>query len=268
MVEMWWKVSISRQSELLNISKSSLYYKREYSDSELNIMYEIDCIYTEFPYYGSRRISKSLEKKWYKVGRKKTKTYMSIMWITAIYPKKRTSIPDKQNKKYPYLLKDVEITKPNQVWSTDITYIKIPWWFVYLMAVIDWYSRYIIAWDVWVSMDWHFCNAVLRKALAKGKPEVFNSDQWSQFTSNDFISILNDHWVTISMDWKGRCYDNILVERLWRTIKYEDIHIHEYTSAEEVYYGLNLYINRYNHRRLHQSLNYCTPWSVYLPCKE
>ena len=264
MIEENIQISITKQAELLSVSKSSHYYEHIYTESELKIMSEIDKIYTEQPYYWSRRISISLERLGYKVWRKKTRTYMHIMGIKAIYPTKNTSKGNKEHKKYKYLLKWVEIVRINQVWSTDITYIKIPGWFVYLMAVIDWYSRYIIAWDISVSMDWFFCNSVLKKALEQWTPEIFNSDQWSQFTANEFISIIESHWIQVSMDWVGRCYDNILIERLWRTIKYEDIHIHEYQNPKEVYHGLDLYINRYNHYRLHQSLNYKTPWSVFL----
>ena len=188
---------------------------------------------------------------------------MWIMGIVAIYPKPKTSIANKEHQKFPYLLKDLVIERPNQIRSTDITYIKIPWWFVYLVAIIDWYSRYIISRDIGTTMDKELCIWVLKKALSKATPEIFNSDQWSQFTSNDFIRVLQEKDIQISMDGKWRCYDNIIVERLWRTIKYEDIHINEYQTPTEVYHGLSLYIEKYNKRRIHSSLDYKTPEQVY-----
>lgn len=263
MIEKHENLSIARQCKLLCTSRSSYYYDPWYSENDLEIMACIDQIYCEFNCYGSRRISAELKKLWHDVWRKKARKYMSIMGITAIYPKPRTSISNKQHEKYPYLLKGVEINRANQVWSTDITYIKIPWWFVYLMAVIDWYSRYIIAWDIWTSMDSNFCNWVLEKALLQWTPEIFNSDQWSQFTSPTFTNMLKAAWVSISMDGVWRCYDNIRIERLRRTIKYEDIHINEYQTPREVYQWLSLYLHKYNNRRLHSSLNYSTPAEYY-----
>jgi putative transposase len=226
-------------------------------------MDQIDEIYTEYPYYWSRRIYRELHNRGYPIWRKKTRKLMQVMGIIAIYPKKKTSIPNNANKKYPYLLEWTEVIRANQVRSTDITYIKIPWGFVYLMAVIDRYSRYIVAWDIGISMDADFCCSVLKKALSLGNPEIFNSDQWSQFTSNEFLEILENKSIQVSMDGKGRCYDNIRIERLWRTIKYEDVHIHEYQTPNEVYLWLSLYINKYNNSRLHSSLDYHTPSQFY-----
>ena len=263
MIESTRKVTITRQSALLMVSKSSYYYEHQYTEHELEIMDQIDAIYTEHPYYGSRRMYRELHIRWYPIWRKRTRKYMEIMGIVAIYPKKRTSIPDQSHKKYPYLLKGVAIDSPNHVWSTDITYIKIAWGFVYLMAVIDRYSRYVIAWDIGISMDADFCCSVLRKALSLWTPTIFNSDQWSQFTSNEFIAILENKSIQISMDWLWRCYDNIRIERLWRTIKYEDIHIHEYQTPNDVYHWLSLYINKYNNARIHSSLDYHTPSQFY-----
>lgn len=226
-------------------------------------MAQIDEIYTEHVYYWSRRISQELKQRWYSVWRKKTKTYMWIMGICAIYPKKNTSKPNIEHQKFPYLLKWVEITKSNQVWSTDITYIKLPHGFVYLMAVIDWYSRKIIARDISPIMDKMFCCGVLQKALDQWKPEIFNTDQWSQFTSHSFIEILEKQQISISMDGVWRCYDNIRIERLRRTIKYEDIHINDYQTPIDVFHWLSLYITKYNNTRLHSSLWYRTPSHVY-----
>ena len=226
-------------------------------------MNEIDLIYTEHIYYWARRISAELKRLGYNVGREKAKTYMEKMCICAMYPKKRTSIPDKDHLIYPYLLKWVKIVRPDQVWSTDITYIKLPWGFVYLLAIIDRYSRKVIAWDVSPSMDKEFCCGVLEEALLLWKPKIFNSDQWSQFTSKDFTSLLENAEVKISMDGVGRCFDNIRIERLWRTVKYEDIHLNEYQKPIDAYHGLKTYFNKYNNSRLHSALWYRTPSEVY-----
>lgn len=214
-------------------------------------------------YYWARRISAALKKLGYPIGRKKARSYMRAMWICALYPEPKTSISNKEHAKYPYLLKWVAITHPNQVRSTDITYIKVRGWFVYLLCIIDRYSRKIIAWDVSTTMDVWFCLWTLQKGLEQWKPEIFNTDQWSQFTSNEFTWILLENSIQISMDGKGRYADNIIVERLWRTIKYEDIHIHDYQTAIDVYHWLALYIHKYNTSRLHSSLWYNTPDSVY-----
>lgn len=264
MVVVGLEVSKSRQTELLWISRSSLYYQKEYSLDEKDIMNLIDEIYTDHVYYWSRRISAELKKRWHKIWRKKVKKHMQIMWICAMYPKKKTSIANKENKKYPYLLKWIEITKPNQVRSTDITYIKIPGWFVYLLAVLDRYSRKVIAWDVSPSMDKEFCCGVLKKALSQATPEIFNSDQWSQFTSSEFTELLENANVKISMDGLWRCFDNIRIERLWRTVKYEDIYLNEYKTSIDVYHGLANYFNKYNNSRLHSSIWYKTPSEVYV----
>lgn len=256
-------ISQNRQAELAHISTSSLYYKSTLSELDNKIMNEIDLIYTEHIYYWARRISKELKRRGYAVGREKTRTYMEKMYICAMYPKKNTSIPNKDHQVYPYLLRWVKITRPNQVWSTDITYIKLPWGFVYLLAIIDRYSRKVIAWDVSSSMDKEFCCGVLKKALLLWKPEIFNSDQWSQFTSKDFTDLLETAEVKISMDGVGRCFDNIRIERLWRTVKYEDVHLNEYHTPIDTYHGLTIYFNKYNNSRLHSSLWYRTPSEAY-----
>lgn len=248
---------------MLWISISSLYYHHEWREEELEIMGKIDEIYTEDPCYWARRISAELKRQWYKIGKKKVKKYMREMRISAVYPKRNTSIPNKSHKKYPYLLRGKEVSRPNEVRSTDITYIKLPGGFVYLLAIMDRYSRKIIAWDISPSMDKEFCCGVLRKALSLGIPEIFNMDQGSQFTSQEFLELLEKEWIKISMDGVGRCFDNIRMERLWRTLKYEDIHLHDYQTPIELYHGLSLYIERYNNRRLHSSLGNRTPSEVY-----
>lgn len=264
MIEKTASMSITRQTSLLCVSKSSYYHKPVYSDDELEVMEQIDAIYTEHCYYGSRRMSKELQYRWYAVGRKKARRYMQIMGIYAIYPPPKTSIGNKQHTVFPYLLKDMNVMRPNQVRSTDITYIKIPWWFVYLVAIIDRYSRYIVTWDVGIMIDAQLCIWVLQKALHIAKPTIFNTDQWSQFTSKKFVQTLQTANIQISMDGQWRCYDNIAIERLWRTIKYEDIYINDYQTPLQVYEWLSKYIEKYNTRRLHSALDYKTPQEVYL----
>lgn len=188
---------------------------------------------------------------------------MIKMWIEAIYPKKNTSIWNKEHEKYPYLLNWYKITRPNQVWATDITYIKLKHWFIYLIAIIDWYSKYIISWELSMSLDTEFCLSALKKALIKWKPDIFNTDQWSQFTSKEFTTILKENWIQISMDWKWRRMDNIFTERLWRTIKYEEVYLNNYETPKEAYHSLSIYIDKYNTKRLHSSLWYKTPIEIH-----
>lgn len=265
MIELWnTEISVSKQTELLSISRSFLYHTEKSTEYEEKIMEEIDKIYLEKPFYWARRINKELELIWYKnVWRYKVWELMKKMWIEAIYPKKKTSIPNKENKIYPYLLKDIKITKINQVWSTDITYIKLNKWWLYLMVVIDWHSRKIISWKLSNTLDIEFCIEWLKEALEKYKPEIFNSDQWSQFTSIKFTNILEENKVQISMDWVWRCLDNIYVERFWRSLKYEDIYIKKYENVTDAYKWIDEYIKFYNSKRIHQSLNYEYPDTVW-----
>lgn len=188
---------------------------------------------------------------------------MRKMALEAIYPKKNTSIPNKQHKIYPYLLRDMKIEKINQVWATDITYIKMARGFVYLVAIIDWYSRYVLAWDLSVSMEVDFCVNALKEALERAKPEIFNSDQGSQFTSLEFTGVLKENGINISMDGRGRCLDNIFTERLWRSVKYEEVYLKDYQNPLDAYDNLKKYFNFYNNERLHQSLDYQTPAQMY-----
>lgn len=234
------------------------------NEKDIFLMNLIDEIYTERPFYGKRRICAELQQRGFLVGVKKVRSLMQRMGLEAIYPKPKTSIPNSHHKKYPYLLKNVPITKVNQVWSTDITYIRLSKGFVYLVAVIDWFSRYVLSWRLSLTLEKDFCIEALQEALSLSTPEIFNSDQGSQFTSSDFTGILEDKNVQISMDGKGRCLDNIFVERLWRSVKYEDIYLKEYTSPMEVQQGLKNYFHFYNHSRLHQSLDYQTPAQIYL----
>lgn len=259
------QVSIERQCELLGLSRSSYYYQGVEMNIENNetLMKEIITIHTLFPYMGSRRIREQLSKRNYKISRKKVTSLMALLKIRAIYPKPNLSIPNKAHKKYPYLLKGLEINRPNHVWCTDITYIKIGTGFMYLTAVIDVYSRFIVAWEISNSLSKDFCINVVKKALKNGKPEILNTDQGVQYTSNDFIELLEKNDIKISMDSKGRALDNIWIERFWRNVKYEEIYLKEYKSTIELYRGIRNYIDFYNNGRGHQSLDYNEPILVY-----
>lgn len=224
----------------------------------------IDVIYTEWPFYGSRRVTEELLKSGYEINRKRTQRLMQKMGIRVIYPKPNLSKRNKVHKIYPYLLKGVIIEGVNHVWSTDITYIPVKKGYLYLVAVLDWFSRYVITWRLSNNLESDFCIEVLQEALEIGKPKIFNSDQGVQFTSNRFVKILESHGVQISMDGKGRAFDNIFVERLWRTVKYEEVYCKAYESFEEARKNLKEYFMFYNRRRLHQSLGYKTPGEIYL----
>lgn len=226
-------------------------------------MNEIDKIFTAHPFYGKRRIRILLNQNGYPAGVKYVRTLMRKMGLQAICPQKRTSIPNRAHKVYPYLLRDVKIQSPNHVWSTDITYIRLLHGFMYLVAVMDWYSRYVLSWKLSISMEKEFCIEALEEALSKGLPSIFNSDQGSQFTSPDFTGRLEKKEIQISMDGKGRCLDNVFTERLWRSVKYEEVYIKKYATPQEALIGLKEYFQFYNYERPHQSLNYKTPAQIY-----
>ncbi len=259
------QISIRRQCELIGLSPSSYYYKPCAADQEdLALMRQIDELYMRYPFYGSPRITEALRKSGVVVNRKCVVRLMRLMGLVAVYPKPRTSQPSQQHKVYPYLLRGLKIQRVNHVWSTDLTYIPLRGGWMYLMAVMDWYSRYVIAWDISNSMEAEFCCEVLRVSLDRGKPQIFNSDQGSQFTSPLFTSILEDTPdVAISMDGRGRALDNVFIERLWRSLKYEDIYIKDYTTVQELREGLQQYFLFYNTVRQHQALEYRTPLEVY-----
>lgn len=258
------KLSLRVQCDLLAINRSSYYYEeREPEQVEQAILDEILALHIKHPYMGSRSLKDQLNKKGYKIGRKKVISIMAALKIKAIYPKPNLSLSNKEHKKYPYLLKDMEITRPNQVWSTDITYIRTRTGFMYLTAVIDVFSRYIISWELSNSLSKELCTNVIKQALKVAKPEIVNTDQGSQYTSTDFIDLLDKHDVKISMDSKGRALDNIWIERFWRTIKYQEIYLKEYKSVVELYDGIKEYISFYNSERGHQSLKNYTPEFVY-----
>lgn len=229
------------------------------------LMKGIDKVYTEFPYYGSRRIVKQLFTDFgKKVNRKRIQRLMGIMGIEAIYPKPNFSKPEKGHAIYPYLLKGVKAKFPNHIWGTDITYIPLTKGWLYLVAILDWFSRYVISWELSDTLSVDFCVETLKKALNIGVPNIHNSDQGSQFTADDYLILLKENpEIKISMDGRGRFYDNIFTERLWRSVKYEEVYIHDYQSFADAKASLTNYFDQYNFRRLHQSLNYVTPAEVY-----
>jgi putative transposase len=257
-------LSVRRQCELLGLSRSSLYYEPTGETAEnLRLMRLIDEQYTACPFYGSRRMTEWLAERGEEVNRKRVQRLMRIMGLEAIYPKPRLSAAGKGHKVYPYLLRGVKVERPDQVWSTDITYVPLPGGFMYLAAVLDWYSRYVIAWRLSNTLDGSFCLEMLEESLRSGKPEVFNTDQGVQFTAEAFTGTLERAGVAVSMDGRGRALDNVFVERLWRSVKYEDIYIRGYETVPELHRGLGRYFDFYNNERLHQSLEYRTPATVY-----
>lgn len=258
------QLSVKRQCELLDMPRSTYYYEPEDED-ELNLllMNKIDELYTKYPFYGSPRICESLKRLGYKINIKRIKRLMEIMGITAIYPGPNTSKRNMDHRVYPYLLRGLQIKNPNHVWSADITYIRMNRGFMYLMAIIDWYSRYVIAWELSNTLDGGFCREALLRALKSGNPDIFNTDQGVQFTDKAFTGILNSNNVQISMDSVGRATDNVFVERLWRSVKYEDIYIKGYENVRDLLSGLKDYFDFFNNERIHQSLGYKTPGEIY-----
>lgn len=227
-------------------------------------MNRIDEIYTEFPYYGSPRITAELHRQGCTVNHKAVERLMRLMGIQGIFPQKNTSKPHPDHLKYPYLLNGVHANHPNHIWGTDITYVRARGIWFYLVAILDWYSRYVLSWKLSQSMSVGFCTATLAEALQIAQPDIHNSDQGSQFTSEEYICLLKQYpKIQISMDGRGRCFDNIFTERLWRTVKYEEIYLHDYQSFVEAELSLKNYFYTYNHRRLHQSLGYKTPVEIY-----
>lgn len=257
-------ISTTRLCNLLEINKSTFYYKPvKESALTIELMHMIDEIFTKDPTYGSRRIGIELLGRGYRVNRKRILNLMHKMAISPIYPKRRLSQGSKEHVKYPYLLRGLIIDCPNMVWSTDITYIKMEKGFMYLMAIMDWYSRYVVSWSLSNTLDVGFCLEALKDALGKGKPMIFNTDQGTQFTSLEFVSCLTDNGIKISMDGRGRAFDNIFIERLWRTVKYEDIYIKGYETGNDLWKGLRGYFHYYNTERIHQGLGYAKPIEVY-----
>jgi len=258
------EISVRRQCELLGVNRAGLYYESR-GESEENhlLMRLLDEQYTRTPFYGSRKMTEWLRAKGFEVNRKRVSRLMALMGVEAVYPKPKLSAPGEGHKIYPYLLRGVEVTRVNQVWSTDITYIRMAQGFVYLVAVMDWFSRYVLSWSLSLTMELDFCVEALKRALRRGRPEIFNSDQGSQFTSEKFTSELQARQIAISMDGRGRCMDNIFIERLWRSLKYEEVYLKDYSSVTEARASLESYIRFYNQERLHQSLDYRTPAALY-----
>ena len=260
------KITICRQCELLELNRSSLYYKAK-GETEYNeqLMKLIDKQYVKTPFYGIDKMTKWLHSKKHNVNSKRVRRLMRQMGLEAVYPRRKRglSIPDKQHKIYPYLLKGVQIDRTDQVWAADITYIRMYRGWLYLVAVMDWFSRYVLSWEISITLEPAFCVSALKEALSLGKPDIFNTDQGSQFTSTDFTTVLLDAGVQISMDGKGRVFDNIFIERLWRTVKVEEIYMRDYQTVAEARYFLGRYFEFYNNERLHQALGYRTPTEVY-----
>jgi putative transposase len=258
-------ISITRQSELLGVSRSGIYYQpRGPSEPDKELMDAIDEIYMERPFYGKRRMRWALQKKWHKIWIKKTRSLMRTMGIQAIWPRPNTSKPHPAHPIYPYLLRGVKISTPNHVWATDITYIRINWGWIYLVAVIDWHSRYVLSWGLSITLETWFCTDALGQALTTHTPpEIFNTDQGCQFTSYEFTSKLEEADIRISMDGRWRYLDNIFIERLWRTVKYEEVYLRSYETVSEARASLKKYFQFYNHERPHSTHNYKTPADVY-----
>jgi putative transposase len=258
------RLSVRRQCQLLGLSRATLYYQPVPETVEnLALMRLIDKQYTDCPFYGSRKRTAWLQGLGHEVNRKRVQRLMGLMGLEAIYPKPRLSVAGQGHRLYPYLLRGVSITRPDQVWGTDITYVPMPQGLMYLAAVIDWYSRYGIAWRLSNALDGSFCLEMLNEALSLGKPEVFNTDQGAQFTAEAFTGRLVSAGVAVSMDGRGRCLDNVFVERLWRSVKYEDLYLKGYETVPQLESGLSRYFPFYNNERVHQSLEYRTPVEVY-----
>jgi len=258
-------LSIRRQCELVGLNRST-YYWQPASESPLNLqlMQLIDEEYTRAPFYGYRKMTARLNNRHgFQINHKRVGRLMHMMGLQAVYPRPRTSVPHQEHKKYPYLLRGLDINRPNQVWCADITYVPMPRGFMYLVAVMDWFSRFVLAWQLSNTLDGAFCLAALRLALRHAQPEIFNTDQGVQFTAGDFTTELEAADIQISMDGRGRVFDNIFIERLWRSVKYEDIYIKEYNSVPALVAGLDDYFQLYNYERPHQSLAYRVPADIH-----
>jgi putative transposase len=257
-------LSVRQQCALLGLNRATLYYEPAgETAANLRLMRRIDEEYTAHPFYGSRKMTVWLREHGESVNRKRVQRLMRRMGLEAIYPKPRLSTAGLGHRIYPYLLRNVAIERPDQVWSTDITYVPLAQGFMYLAATIDWYSRYVIAWRLSNTLDGAFCLDMLEEALGKGRPEVFNTDQGVQFTAQAWTGRLESAGVQVSMDGRGRCLDNVFVERLWRSVKYEDVYLHGYEAVPDLERGLGRYFGFYNQERPHQSLGYRTPAKVY-----
>jgi putative transposase len=253
-------LSVRRQCELLGLTRSNVYYRPAGRPADdLRLMRRIDELYTAHPFYGSRRMAAELARRGEALNRKRVQRLLRVMGLEAIYPRPRTTVAAPGHRVYPYLLRGVTVERPGHVWSADITYLPLPSGFMYLAATIDWYSRLVVAWRLSNTLDGAFCQEMLQEALAAGAPEVFNTDQGAQFTARAFTERVERAGAAVSMDGRGRCLDNVFVERLWRSVKYEDVYLRGYESVPELERGLTAYFRFYNTERLHQSLDYRTP---------
>jgi putative transposase len=263
------RLSVARQCELVGISRSSHYYTaRGESDFTLNLMRRIDGQYLKTPWYGSRQMVRHLRREGVSVGRTRVRRLMRLLGLQAIYQKPRTSLPNQEHKIYPYLLRDLVVDRPNQVWCADITYIPMSRGFLYLVAVMDWHSRAVLSWRLSNTMDSGFCVEALQEALARyGTPDIFNTDQGSQFTSEDFTGVLSEAGIRISMDGKGRWMDNVFIERLWRSLKYECVYLREFATGHDAHREIGIWLDYYNTERPHSSLLDMTPIETYLKTK-
>jgi len=263
------RLSVRRQCDLLGLSRGSWQYRPVgESEENLQLMRLLDEQYTRTPFYGVLRMAAWLQRQNYAVNEKRVRRLLRTMGLMAIYPSPKTSRPTPSHQIYPYLLRGVAITRPNFVWSTDITYVRLAHGFVYLVAIMDWYSRYILSWQLSNSLETHFCLEALDQALAGATPHIFNTDQGTQFTSLEFTSRLLEKGVHISMDGRGRVLDNIFVERLWRSVKWEEVYLNSYQSVPDAWRGLQRYFAYYNHERPHQALSYRSPAEVYWQWEE
>jgi putative transposase len=257
-------ISVCRQCELIGLPRASFYYEPAGESAEnLLLMRLLDEQYTRTPFYGVLKMTAWLRENGHPVNCKRVRRLLRLMGLEAIYPKPRLSLLSPGHQVYPYLLRGVRVTRVNQVWSADITYVRLLGGFVYLVAIIDWYSRYVLSWEVSTTLESEFCVSALNRSLQVAKPEIFNTDQGSQFTSCAFTGILKEREIAISMDGRGRALDNIFVERLWRSVKYEEVYLHDYQNAPQAIAGLGKYFRFYNGERLHQALDYKTPEAVY-----
>lgn len=258
------RLSVAQQCELLGLARSSYYYVAVPEAAE-NLHYGrlLDEEYTRHPFYGVEKMTFWLRQQGYAVGPKRVRRLLRQMGLMAVYPKPHLSLNSLEHRRFPYLLGGVRIERPNQVWSSDITYIRLRGGFVYLVAVLDWYSRYVLAWELSISLEGEFCRAALEWALARQRPEIFNTDQGVQFTSREFQAPLLAAQVRLSMDGRGRVFDNIFVERLWRSVKYEEVYLKDYEDVPAARRGLRDYFHFYNTERYHQALEYRTPHSVH-----
>jgi putative transposase len=257
-------IPVVRQCELLDLAPSTFYYQSS-RDERLNLklMRRLDEEYTKHPFFGSRKLVVRLRKAGFAVNRKRVQGLMRRMGLEAIYRKPRLSVPGRQHKRYPYLLKGMTIERPDMAWCADITYIRLAHGFVYLVAILDWRSRYVLGWSLSTTLEKEFCLEALRGALRISRPEIFNTDQGAQFTSPEFTGTLENAKIRISMDGRGRVYDNIFVERFWRSVKYEEVYLHEYRTVAEAHAQLDAYFRFYNEERPHEGLGYRTPHEVY-----